>query len=78
MMTLEEIGALQIGDKVQMPNGVEATVTTVDQSNQLVVLSMPGGATTIIPGDIPPDRIDAATTCICAWVDLINATKVVP
>ena len=76
MMTLEEIGALQIGDKVQMPNGTIATVTTVNQSNELVAISMSGGATTLIPGDIPPDRIDAATTCICAWVDLINATKV--
>jgi hypothetical protein len=78
MMTLEEIGALQIGDKVQMPNGMEATVTTVNQSNELVVVSMSGGSTTLIPGDIPSDRIDAETTCICAWADLLNATKVVP
>jgi hypothetical protein len=78
MMTLEEIGALQIGDKIQLPNGVEATVTTVNQSNQLIALDMPGGSTTLIPGDIPPERVDAPTTVICAWADLINATKVPP
>ena len=77
-MTLDEIGALQIGDKIQLPNGVEATVVTVNQSYKLIDLSMPGGATTLVPGDIPPERIDAATTIICDWADLINSTKVVP
>ena len=75
-MTLEEIGNLQIGEQIQLPNGTIATVQTVNQSGQLVALSMSGGATTIIPGVIPPDRIDAETTVICAWADLINATKV--
>lgn len=78
MMTLEEIGALQIGDTIQLPNGVIATVITVNQSEQLVALSMSGGATTIIPGDVPPDKVDAETTVVCAWADLINATKVPP
>ena len=78
-MTLEEVQALQIGEQVQMPNGVIATVITVNQSEQLVALSMPGGSNdSMIFGDIPPERVDVETTIICAWVDLINATKVVP
>lgn len=75
MMTLEEIGALQIGDKVQMPDGTIATVSTVNEPNQLVGITMSGGVTTIIPGDIPPEKMDQSTTCICAWADLLNATK---
>jgi hypothetical protein len=78
MMTLEEISALQIGDKVQMPNGVEATVVTVNAPNTLVVVSMPGGATTLVSGALPPGQQDAETTCICQWPDLLNATKVPP
>jgi hypothetical protein len=80
MMTLAEIGSLQIGDKIQLPTSVEATVITVNQSNKLIGLSMPGGDLTLpLPGgDLPPAQVDAETTIICAWADLINATKVVP
>ena len=77
-MTLEEVGNLQIGETVQMPNGVIATVITVNSTNALVALSMPGGATTTIPGEVPPERQDMETTIICAWADLITATKVPP
>lgn len=75
MMTLDEIANLQIGEQVQMPNGTIATVITVNQSEQLVAFSMSGGSTLYIPGEIPPERVDAETTIICAWVDLTTATK---
>jgi phosphoribosylcarboxyaminoimidazole (NCAIR) mutase len=78
MMTLDEIGALPIGAQVQMPNGTVATVITVNSTNKLIALSMLGGSTTTIEGEVPPDRVDAETTVICAWADLVNATKVVP
>ena len=81
MMTLEEIGNLQIGDKIQLPNGTEATVTTVNQSNKLVGLSMVGGSgsTTLLPGEVPPpNKVDSETTIICDWADLINSTKIPP
>ena len=77
-MTLDEVENLQLGDQVQMPNGVIATVKTINTSNRLVALDMPGGSETIIPGDVPPERQDVDTIIICAWADLANATKVPP
>jgi hypothetical protein len=80
MMTLTEIGNLQINDKIQLPNGVEGTVFTNDQSNKLIGITMPAGDFIYsMRGDVPPDpaRIDAETTVVCAWVDLTTSTKVV-
>lgn len=76
MMTLDEIGALQIGAKIQLSTGTEATVITVNQSYKLIGLSMLGTSSVSVPGVIPPGQVAAETTIICAWADLINATKI--
>jgi hypothetical protein len=79
-MTIKEISALQLGDKLEMPNGTVVKVKSISQIDQTVELEMLVSLIvthlTLLPSDeIPPDKFNQSTTVICGWVDIVSASK---
>jgi hypothetical protein len=79
-MTIKEIGSLQLGDELELPNGAIVKVKSISQIERTIELAMLVSPvvthTTLLPSDeIPPDRVNQSTTVICGWVDIISASK---